>query len=123
MKELKKNRAFISTAAAFTFVPTVITSLFLLFHVKFPGIMSIHKWVGLAFVLMCLLHIPINWAVLRKHLNGKAALSSLAITVILTFGMLLVGDTGSHDGKRQAGSGPGYAQTTRLSPYGHKGRF
>jgi len=122
MAGLKENRAFISTATAFTFIPTAVTSLFLLFHVKFPGIMSIHKWVGLAFVVLCLLHVPINWAALRKHLSGRAAMASLALTAVLTFGMLLVGDTGRHEDRSHTRDG-GYAQNIRLSPFGHKGRY
>jgi len=102
MTELKKSRAFVSTATAFTFIPTMITSILLLFHLRFPGLMDIHKWVGLAFILLCFLHIPINWAVLRKHLSGKAAMPALALTILLTVGMFAMGlahgDTRHRDG-------------------------
>ena len=104
MTSLKKNRAFISTATAFTFIPMMATSLFLLFHVKFPGIMDIHKWVGLAFVILCFCHIPINWTVLRKHLGKKAVVPALALTALLTFSMLLVGLTGDGDGRGHHGN-------------------
>ncbi|QGY39539.1 DUF4405 domain-containing protein [Pseudodesulfovibrio cashew] len=109
MTQLKKNRAFVSTATAFTFIPMMITSLLLLFHVRFPGVMDIHKWVGLAFVLLCFLHIPINWSVLRKHLAGKAALPALCLTALLTAGMLLVGLTGD-GGKQHYAKHNGYAR-------------
>lgn len=95
---LKKKRAFISTATAFTFVPMIITSMFLLCHVKFPGIMDIHKWVGLAFVLLCLCHIPINWSVLRKHLSKQSAIYALAFTILLTSSMLLLGMVAGDEG-------------------------
>lgn len=101
MAKLTSNRAFVSAATAFTFIPTMVTSLLLLFHLKFPGMMSIHKWVGLAFIILCCCHIPINWAVLRKHLGGRAALPALGLSVLLTFGMFLWGMAGGDgDGQR-----------------------
>ncbi|WP_320171666.1 hypothetical protein [Maridesulfovibrio sp.] len=103
MTQLKKNRAFISAATAFTFIPTMITSILLLCHVKFYGIMSIHKWVGLAFILLCFCHIPINWAALRNHLKSKTAIPALIITVILTFSLLLFGGSGTGSGKGRHG--------------------
>jgi len=99
---LKKGRSFISAATAFTFVPTMLTSILLLFHVRFPGVMDIHKWVGLAFILLCFCHIPINWSVLRKHLDGRAAMPALVLTSVLTIAMLTVGlingDSRGHGG-------------------------
>ena len=113
MTEVKKNRAFISTATAFTFIPTMITSLFLLFHVKFPGIMDIHKWVGLAFILLCLLHIPINWTVLRKHFGTREAVPAMILTILLTFGMFVLGL--SHGDTGRGHHGKGYASQSTIS--------
>jgi uncharacterized membrane protein YhdT len=105
--QLKKNRAFISTATAFTFVPTLLTSIMLLFHMKYPGVMDIHKWVGLAFIVLCMVHIPINWTVLRKHLSGRGTVPALVLTALLTVGMMVVGMTG--DGGDRGHHGQGYA--------------
>jgi len=108
MVQLKKNRAHISVATALTFIPTMITSLFLLCHIRFPGIMTIHKWVGLAFVVSCLLHIPINWTVLRNHLNDRSTIPAMVFTGLLTLSMLLVG-IATDNGGRGGHHGKGYA--------------
>lgn len=99
MIQLTQNRAHISLATALTFIPTMITSLLLLFHLHFPGIIVVHKWVGLAFVLSCLLHIPINWNVLRKYFNDRSAILAVAFTGLLTLSLVVLGavsDNGEH---------------------------
>lgn len=91
MNSLKTHHTFVSAATAFTFIPTMITSVLLLFHIRFPGITDIHQWVGLAFVVMCCLHIPINWKRLQKHFTEPGASTAMILSIILTISMGIMG--------------------------------
>lgn len=105
MSQLVKNRRCISIVTALTFVPTVLTSLMLLFHFRFPGILEVHKWIGLVFVLSCLFHIPINWAVLRNHFNDRSAIPFVVLACCLVLSLLLIGGTGDNGKHRRHNKG------------------
>ncbi len=95
------DRPFLSPVVAFTFVPVALTGVLLLFHLHLPGMMSIHKWIGLGFTLFCIFHIAVNWKILVKYLNRKGARSALVLAVVLTVvcGVFGLGDKDGRPGE------------------------
>ena len=107
MIDLGKNRAAISMATAFMGLVVMTTSLFLLFHARFQGVVGMHKWAGVAFIVLCCLHVAINWKPLCHHYRGGSATLVIALVSLLTCGVIVVGIAGDNGERGHHGKGYG----------------
>lgn len=81
------DKSWLSPFLLVTYLAVSITGILMLFHIRFPGLNSIHEWVGLAFVIASILHVCVNWARLKSYFTMKRsttkAVWATAIAVIL----------------------------------------
>ena len=75
------NRSFLNPVLAITGFLTLLTGLFLLFHIQSGLIMHAHEIGGLFFAVACLLHLFLNWKPLLHSMKGR--LPGWAIVALL----------------------------------------
>jgi len=107
MINLGKNRAAISMATAFMGLVVMATSVCLLFHARFQGVVGMHKWAGVAFIVLCCLHVAINLKPLCHHCRGGSAALVIALVSLLTCGVIVVGIAGDNGERGHHGTGYG----------------
>ena len=82
------QKSWLSPFLFITYLATSITGIFMLFHIKFPGLYPVHKWGGLAFVIAGVFHVIINWRMFASYFNkGNFKRNATLGTVI---GLLLI---------------------------------
>lgn len=111
----KKNvRIHLLPALSMTFLIVALTGMMMLFHLGLGGIKPLHEWMSVIFLILCVVHLAINWKAFLVHLK-KGPIIASAITVCLLSILLLAG--GSHD---QGGRHGHYG--TGNGPYSHNRR-
>ena len=67
-----------------TFIIVGLTGILLLFHINVTGVRHLHEWMSIGFLILCVLHLYLNWKAVRAHLkNGPILLSVLGICLLL----------------------------------------
>lgn len=98
MKSLME-RTWISPFVAFSFIILSATGILMLLHVKGGGIVNLHEWIGVFFVIAGLLHLILNWsaflACFRKKQSTMAIIAVLLISSFLLFDGMS-GEKGRH---------------------------
>ena len=89
-----------------TFIVVGLTGILLLFHIDVRGIKHLHEWMSVVFLILCIVHLSLNWKAFLVHFKkGPVALSVIGIallTVLLLFG---AGDNGKNGSYGRSGSG------------------
>ncbi len=101
MKKLLE-RAWISPVVTIAFAVIAITGLLLFFHVKNGAIMTLHEWVGWAFVIAGILHVLLNWNPLLGYLKRRSALIAIGVSLLLVVALSVAGAAKQHGGPRPA---------------------
>ena len=100
MKSLMK-RTWISPFVAVSFLVLSITGIMMLLHIKSGGIVNLHEWIGVFFVIAGALHLILNWssflACFRKRQSVIAIVVVLVISSLFLFGGSNDGRHGRHD--------------------------
>ena len=78
------NRAFLNPVLTITGVLTLVSGLFLFFHIKTHLIMHVHEIGGLIFAVACLLHIILNWKPLLHSMKGRLLRRTVVALLIIT---------------------------------------
>ncbi len=93
------QRTWVSPFVAFSFIILSITGILMLLHVKSGGIVGLHEWIGVFFVIVGALHLVLNWpaflSCFRKKQGAVAVIVVLVISLLLLFGGMF-GDKGRH---------------------------
>ncbi|MDL2286371.1 DUF4405 domain-containing protein [Desulfococcaceae bacterium OttesenSCG-928-F15] len=67
---------------------TLISGLFLFFHIKTFFIMILHEWVSIIFAAVCVIHLLLNWKLLLNSFKGRLpAWSLVLVLVVVTLAM------------------------------------
>jgi hypothetical protein len=89
-----------------TFIIVGLTGILLLFHIDVRGIKHLHEWMSVVFLILCIVHLSLNWKAFLVHFKkGPVALSVIGLgllSVLLLFGASGGDGHGSHD---RSGSG------------------
>lgn len=100
------QRSWLSPLVAVTFFGVSVTGILMLFHLKLPGMVSIHEWGGLLFVLAGICHLLLNWQAFRSYFKSKDAMVGLLIgTVALVFIAMTIPSTQHSNGQFRHGAG------------------
>ncbi|PJC86687.1 hypothetical protein CSW98_06750 [Vibrio sp. HA2012] len=77
------EKSWLSPFLLITYISTSVTGIFMLFHIKFPGLYPVHEWGGLLFVAAGIFHVIINWKMLVSYFNkDKLKRNAIVGTVI-----------------------------------------
>ncbi len=102
----KKNlRSSLNPPLVLTFIVVAITGIMLMFHIEARGIKNLHEWMSIVFLVLCIVHLCINWKTFLVYLKNRAVLASV-IGVCLLSALLIsgAGDSGrGHHGSSRSG--------------------
>ena|GEM_PF-5595476 len=118
------NRGFWNPVLAFTGGLTLVSGIFLFFHLKSRTIIIIHELGGLVFAIACIVHLALNIRPLLKTIGGhRVAWAMLAVLLFSGLGMALsVSDGGRNRGPHHGRNyqedmgGPGTALNSAANP-------
>jgi len=80
------QKPWVSPFVAVTYATVAVSGVLMLFHIKFPGVLHIHQWGGVLFLIGGTIHMLINWRTLLSYFrNTKAVYGVLAgvVTIVL----------------------------------------
>jgi Na+/melibiose symporter-like transporter len=82
-------RSYVSPAVVFTFVVVSVTGFLMLFD--FDSVDDLHKWMGLSFGIVGIIHLVVNWRTLVVYFRGRKimiwGLAMLIVCAVLLFGI------------------------------------
>ena len=82
------NRRFWNPVLVLSGGLTLVSGLYLFFHLKSRPIVLIHEWCSIIFLVACGVHIALNWKPLLKSLGNRAAAwAMLAVLLFSGLGM------------------------------------
>ncbi len=108
MKPFFNQRSWVSPFVAVTYAVVSVTGILLVFHMRFPGICSIHQGAGLLFVLAGMVHLTLNWRMFVSHFKNRNAVAAVWIGLFLII-CLALALPGTGQGQRQ------YSHKARLN--------
>ena len=77
------NRRFWNPVLVLSGGLTLVSGLYLFFHLKSRPIVLIHEWSSIIFLAACAVHLALNWKPLLKSLGSRA--SAWAMLAVLLF--------------------------------------
>ncbi|HLW10192.1 MAG TPA: DUF4405 domain-containing protein, partial [Fermentimonas sp.] len=80
----KLNRKYITPLITLTFVITGISGIMMFFHIMDGYTEVLHEFMGLFLVILSMLHIIINWEVLKKHFKKKIFWVAVLVSPIIS---------------------------------------
>lgn len=99
------HRAWVSPLSLIGFLIISLTGVAMFFHVRLHAITVLHELTGLAFVILGVIHVLLNWPALMGHLKHRRGLVALAIGIALCTVLALLAalhddheSGGRHDG-------------------------
>lgn len=113
-KEIKTK---LNPSLGLTFLISGVTGVLLLFHIKSGGIKFLHEWISVAFLVLCVLHLIINWKIFAAFMKRGPVIASL-VGVCLLSGLLLLGGQGQGNRVPGAGQAPGYGYSNQAGYHG-----
>lgn len=127
------KRTFLNPLLVLTGIPTLVTGLFLFFHVKSSLIVHTHEIGGLVFAATCLFHLVLNWKALLHSMKGRLPGWGMAALLVVTTGVMAYSGItdeaprkGRQDGIRRSGAayltGPFEKGSAPSSVFGRSGR-
>jgi len=81
---MKLNRKYITPLITLTFVITGISGIMMFFHIMDGYTEVLHEFMGLFLVILSMLHIIINWEVLKKHFKKKIFWVAVLVSPIIS---------------------------------------
>ncbi|MFT5729320.1 MAG: hypothetical protein ACI8PB_003485 [Desulforhopalus sp.] len=99
------QKPWISPFVAVTYTAVAVSGILMLLHIKFPGVLHIHQWGGILFLIGGTIHMLINWRILISYFkNTKAVYGALAGILMM---VLLVSLSPQENGGGRHGYGKG----------------
>lgn len=91
----KNARTSLHPSLMLSFIIVGLTGILLLFHIDARGIKHLHEWMSVVFLILCILHLSLNWKAFWIHLKkGPIALSIISIGLLSA---LLLFNAGAKD--------------------------
>lgn len=81
---MKLNRKYITPLITLTFVITGISGIMMFFHIMDGYTEVLHEFMGLFLVILSILHIIVNWEVLKKHFKKKIFWVTILVSPIIS---------------------------------------
>lgn len=89
-----------------SFIIMGLTGVLMMFHMGFPGIKQLHEWLGVVFLIICVIHLHLNWKVFRAHFkNGPVLLSVIGIGLLSALLLISGGGKNKNGAYGHAGAG------------------
>jgi hypothetical protein len=99
------QKAILSPFLFVIFFALSLTGILLFFHIKNGPIIVLHEWSGIAFVVVGMVHLSLNFAQFFAYLKAVKAWISFALAVVLAIALLLVG-LNHHGGSHRPHAAP-----------------
>lgn len=99
----KNTRIYLNPSLALTFLIVALTGVMMLFHIRGGGIHSLHEWMSIAFLILCIIHLFLNWKLLWTCLVHGPIAWPLVVVFVLSAVLLLFG--GGEKGRSAQGRG------------------
>ena len=80
---MNQYRRFVTSGVGFTFVVVGTTGVIFQFFFKNHFLEQIHGWLGVAMVVVAIIHIVQNWASLRNHFRDRRVFGLLIPIAVL----------------------------------------
>lgn len=81
---MKLNRKYITPLITLTFVITGISGIMMFFHIMDGYTEVLHEFMGLFLVILSILHIIVNWEMLKKHFKKKIFWVTILVSPIIS---------------------------------------
>ena len=90
MKSDISTKEYLSPFLAVTFIVVAVTGLLLFFGIHARWIGVVHEWVSVLLVCAGIIHLILNWRLLKNYLSGRSARVAILAGIIITliFGVL-----------------------------------
>jgi hypothetical protein len=108
MMNMKDARTNLNPSLTLAFLIVSVTGMMLFFHIGGGSIHPLHEWMSVVFLILCIVHLSLNWKLLWAYLKHGPITLSFIVIFLLSAVLLLAGgnkDERSVDGRR----GPGHA--------------
>lgn len=102
----KNARTSLHPSLMLTFIIVGLTGILLIFHIDVRGIKHLHEWMSVVFLILCVVHLSLNWKSFWIHFKkGPIVLSVIGIgllSILLLFG---AGSKDRRDAYDRSGTG------------------
>lgn len=102
----KTIRTNLLPALTLTFFIVALTGIMMMFHLGIGGIKPLHEWMSVIFLILCIVHLSLNWKIFMVHLKKGPVIVSLILICILSI-LLLASGGGRDRGGRHGHFGGG----------------
>lgn len=90
------SKKYITTPVIAAFGIMGISGVLMFFHIKDSGIVTMHEWIGILFVIVAVLHVVVNWKAFSSYFSKAATI--LPMLVILAVGAGVYGVNSAGEG-------------------------
>ena len=91
------QRKYVTPLVVLSFMVVAVTGTLMLLHVRNRSLGHLHEWMGLFFVAVGIIHVLLNWNVLKVYLKQTPMQISLVVVLLLSL-ILLSGGTQDRPG-------------------------
>jgi hypothetical protein len=101
------RKTWVSPLVGIFFVAVGLSGTLMLLHIDLGSLRLMHEWIGLAFVVVSVLHLLANWRALMKRCRTRGALVAMGLGGLLCALFMYAGansDHGRHGHGRSSGS-------------------
>ena len=110
------NKSWLSPLMAVSFGVVALSGLLMLFHLRVPGMHTLHEWVGILLVITGVFHLTLNWKIFVTYFKNK----NVAVGAFVAIGLVALALLVAPSQTNYAGGG-GYARQSLGQGY-HGGR-
>lgn len=86
-----QHKSWLSPMVCVLYSAVAVSGIFMLFHLKLPGMRILHEWGGVLFIVAAIFHLALNWRTFISYLKNSRAALGIGAGIVLIFAMLLVG--------------------------------
>lgn len=106
----RQHKAWLSPLVAVLYSAVAMSGILMLFHLRGPGIRTLHEWGGILFLFVATIHLVFNWQIFISYMRRKSAVFGAGCGILIVAAMLLVGaqradndNYRSHDNRHLSG--------------------
>lgn len=74
-----------------------ISGVMLFFHLGAGMVKGVHEWLGIAFAVIMLVHLALNWNAFKQHFKRPAAWAATGVITTITAVFLVTSVSGPHE--------------------------
>lgn len=90
------KREYVTPLMVLSFMVVAVTGTLMLLHVRSRPLGHLHEWMGLFFVIVGIIHVVLNWSVLKTYFKRTPMRISLAVVLLLSLVLLSGGAQDRH---------------------------